>query len=215
MDLAQSLTAQIRAALDERPSPFIVAICGWADTGKSTLAIQLCGVLGHIGIQAEAISTDDFMLDRAERHALGISGYDVRSINVQALQSALTHFVKQHPFSVYSYDNRTGTKSPLPKVVAPANVLIVEGIHALHADCVHLMNLKVFIDSDEATLRQMRYCANMLKRGMTSQQATTKISKEWDDYCASVRPCSKMADFVVQVDTDFKYACPRLAGILD
>jgi len=145
------------------------------------------------------------MLERAERNALGISGYDLRSLDVQALQRALTSFVNREPFSVHLYDNRTGTKNPKPKTVVPIEVLVVEGIHSLHVGLSQQMDLKVFIDSDEATLRQMRYRANMQKRGMTAHDAAVRISSEWEDYNVAVRPRIEVADLVVEVDMEFKY----------
>ena len=147
------------------------------------------------------------MRDRAERNALGISGYDLRSLNVQALQGALASFAKREPFSVHPYDNRTGTKSLRPRTVQPVDVLVVEGIHSLHLSLAQQMDLKVFIDSDEATLRQMRYRANIQKRGMTPVDAAARISSEWEDYIVVVRPRVEVADLVVQVDAEFRYLC--------
>ncbi len=207
MDLPQTLATLVQSSLAHRAPPHLVAICGWADTGKSTLAARLCVALGQLGVRGDSISTDDFMRDRAERNALGISGYDLRSLNVQALQGALVSFVKREPFSVHPYDNRTGTKSPKPRSVQPVDVLVVEGIHSLHLSFAHQMDLKVFIDSDEATLRQMRYRANMQKRGMTPVDAAARITSEWEDYNAVVRPRVEVADLVVQVDAEFRYQC--------
>jgi uridine kinase len=205
MNLPLTLATRVRRSLDSRAPPFLVALCGWADTGKSTLAARLRSDLARLGIAAETISTDDFMRDRAERHALGISGYDLRSLDVQALQGALARFVDRVPFSVHPYDNRTGTKSPWPKTVLPLDVLVVEGIHSLHVDIAQRMDLKVFIDSDEATLRQMRHRANMLKRGMSATDAAARISREREDYQRTVRPRIEVADLVVQVDMAFEY----------
>lgn len=210
MDLPRTLAALIHTALGSRAPPFIVALCGWADTGKSTLAARLRAALGRLGVGADSISTDDFMRDRAERNALGISGYDLRSLDVQALQGAIASFVDREPFSVHPYHNRTGTKSPRPQTILPVEVLVVEGIHSLHPDLAHRMDLKVFIDSDEATLRQMRHRANMHKRGMTAGDAAARISSEWRDYMTAVRPRIEVADLVVQVDMEFNYR--RIGG---
>ena len=87
------------------------------------------------------------------------------------------------------------------------DVLVVEGIHSLHLSFAQQMDLKIFIDSDEATLRQMRYRANMQKRGMTQVDAAARISGEWEDYNVVVRPRVEVADLLVRVDAEFKYHC--------
>ena len=67
------------------------------------------------------------------------------------------------------------------------------------------MDFKVFITSDEATLRKMRLRANMQKRGMTAIDAAARIPSEWEDYSAAVRPRIETADMVVHVDQEFMY----------
>lgn len=205
MELVGTLASSLGACLKHRDRPLLVAICGWADTGKSTLAGRLRAELIAGGIPSDAISTDDFMRDRAERYAMGINGYDPRSLHVHDLVEAIRSFLNQRSFTVRSYDNRTGSRSPEARTVLPAKVLMVEGIHSLHPSIAELIGLKVFVDSDEETLRHMRYRANLQKRGMTPDEASARISSEWQDYCAFVRPRVKIADIVVKVDSSFHY----------
>lgn len=205
MELPRTLAALVSSRVARNEEPFLVAICGWADTGKSTLAAQLRAALTAGGVESESISTDDFLRDRVERNALGISGYDVRSLDASDLHEAIARFQRRQSFTVQPYDNRTGTRSRQPRTVFPAKVLVVEGIHSLHASVADQMGLKVFIDSDEATLRQMRYRANMLKRGMTAEDAAARISSEWEDYNIFVRPRMAVSDLVVRVDEHFVY----------
>ena len=205
MDLAQTLASLVHASLTTRTPPILVALCGWADTGKSTVAGQLCGALVRLGTSSDLISTDSFMLDRAERNALGISGYNPLSIDINALETSLSKFSLREAFTHYPYDNGTGTKQVNPSVVEPCDVLVVEGIHSFHPGIAKQMSMKVFFDSDEATLRKMRYRANMQKRGMSPASAEAKIQNEWQDYCALVRPLITSADLVVHVDERFNY----------
>jgi uridine kinase len=107
MRLAQTLAEHICANLDKQSSPFLVAICGWADTGKSTLAKDLSAALATLGVDADWISTDAFMKDRAERNALGITGYNHLSIDSTLLASTIDHFVGGEAFAYRPYDNRS------------------------------------------------------------------------------------------------------------
>jgi uridine kinase len=212
MNLPQALASLVHESITNRAPPLLVALCGWADTGKSTVASQLCSDLGRFDIFGDMISTDSFMRDRAERNALGISGYNPRSIDIQALDSAISKFLTRESFAHYPYDNRTGTKNVRPRVVEPCDVLVVEGIHSFNPGVAKRMHLKVFIDADEVTLRQMRYRANMQKRGMKAVDAEARIESEWQEYCTAVRPLISSADLIVHVDESYNYRWPMSSG---
>lgn len=206
MELAKSLAHEICAGLDGKPSRFLVGICGWADTGKSTLAKDISAALDTMGVRTNWISTDAFMKDRAERNALGITGYNHQSIDITLLASAIDQFVDGVAFHYRPYDNKSGTKLKEPRIMAPGRVLVVEGIHAFHPAVEKSFLLKIFIDSDELTLREMRLRANVRKRGMNLQDATSRIQIEWDDFCSTVRPQKNLANFVVHVDREYNYS---------
>lgn len=206
MRLAKSLADHICADLGSKPLRFLVAICGWADTGKSTLAKDLSAALEALGVDADWISTDAFMKDRAERNALGINGYNHLSIDSTLLASAIDHFVEGKAFPYRPYDNRSGTKREDPRVVVPGRVLVVEGIHAFHPTIEKRFLLKIFIDSDELTLREMRQRANVRKRGMNLQDAGSRIQSEWDDFCFTVLSQKHLANLVIHVSRDYEYS---------
>ena len=206
MQLAKSLADHIGTNLGSKPSRFLVAICGWADTGKSTIAKDLSVALNTLGVDADWISTDAFMKDRAERNALGINGYNHLSIDSLLLASAIDQFVDGDAFPYRPYDNRSGTKREDPRIVAPGRVLVVEGIHAFHPAIENRFLLKIFIDSDELTLREMRQRANVSKRGMNPKDAVFRIQSEWNDFSFIVLPQKHLANIVVHVSRNYEYA---------
>jgi len=191
--------------LEETGRGFVVAICGWADTGKSTLARSLGEALRNRCVTADWISTDSFMKDRSERNALGITGYHPMSISAADLGLALERFAAAAPFSYHPYDNSTGTKSEIPETVSPCRVLVVEGIHAFHPVVVKASALNVFIDAEESILREMRRRANLTKRGFSHAEAALRIQAEWDEFSATVLPHKHLADVLVQVTLDYRY----------
>lgn len=205
MNLPQTIVDLVRELLENRKPPILLAICGWADTGKSTLANHLGTAFAQVGIDSDSISTDGFLKDRVERNKLGISGYNPLSMDIEALNSAITNFVKREAFTYFGYDNKTGAKQLNSRVIRPTSVLVVEGIHSFHPKLVDQFDLKVFIDSDQATLRAMRYRANMLKRGMNAEDAASRIENEWNDYRAFIGPQISRADLMVRVNQHFEY----------
>ena len=206
MRFTEILAEDICARLEGNAARLLVAICGWADTGKSTLAKELSDVLRKIGIDADWISTDSFMKDRAERNALGITGYNNLSLDAALIAEAIDKFIDGKAFAHRPYDNKSGKKLEDSRIVAPEQVLVVEGIHALNPKIEQRFMLKVFIDSDETTLREMRQRANVVKRGMNQIDAVSRIQSEWDDYSSMVLPQTQLANLVVHVNNEYEYS---------
>lgn len=206
MNLARTLAGQIIAAHSAKPRPpFLVAICGWADTGKSTLAGKLCASLAALGLGADWLSTDAFLRDRSERNANGLTGYNTLSMDARAMQDAMANILSCRDFKYFPYENRTGRKADKPRTLLAQPVIVVEGIHAFHPTIAKALDLQVFIDSDEGTLRAMRARANVAKRGMSPADARARIDEELADYRAFTLPLKVQADITVRVNMDFEY----------
>jgi len=214
MDLTQTLATQIAATYSAVPQPpYLVAICGWADTGKSTLARGLCTSLVRMGVGADWLSTDAFLKNRSERDALGHTGYNALSIDASAMREAVASILNRQDFTYFPYENRTGCRAANSTTLSHQSVVVVEGIHAFHPAVSKALHLRVFIDADESTLRALRARANVSKRGMNAADALARIDKELEDYRAFTLPFKSQADFVVNVNTEFEYSVwPRGAG---
>lgn len=205
MSIVQTLAERIVATATQETTPFIVAICGWADTGKSTLAAKLCGAINSNNVAADWISTDAFLKSRADRNALNISGYNPSSIDARELSIAVNQLAAQHEYTYYPYDNRTGSKVLISKLISPASIIVIEGIHAFHDAIWELCHMRIFVDSDDETLKSMRVRANMHKRGMSDAEASKRIDDEFNDYHTYVLPKKALANISVKVSLMFEY----------
>jgi uridine kinase len=205
MHLDKGLADHVCKAISNATSPYIVGICGWADTGKSTLAKNLSSAINEAGLRSEWISTDAFMKDREERNLLGITGYDLSAIDAEQLVNSIACFTAGVSFEYHPYDNKTGTKQVESTTIFPGQVLVVEGIHAFHSSVERALSLKVYLDADEQTLRDMRQSANIHKRGMSLNNATSKIQMEWDAFCSLVLPRRSVADMIFKVTRNYEY----------
>jgi len=206
MNFIESLAQRTFRARDNYGVPMFVAICGWADTGKSTLAAELCRALRSHEVGADWISTDAFMKDRADRNKLGISGYNPLSIDAKRLALAISEIASGQAYVYSPYDNRTGTRAPTARTLAAQSVIVFEGIHAFHAAIPKRRCLQIFIHSDEATLKTMRARANVGKRGMDEVEARKRIDSELEDFRNFVLPGRVSADIRVAVSAGFDYA---------
>ncbi|WP_262891343.1 nucleoside/nucleotide kinase family protein [Flavobacterium columnare] len=85
------------------------------------------------------------------------------------------------------------------------NILIIEGIHSLNEIIRDKMNLKIFIDTDDNTLRKLRFNANLNKRGFSKDEAGKRIDKEMEEYYSYVEPNKQYADIIMNIDKNYNY----------
>jgi len=206
MSVVQTISQRIITTRSNHEEIFLVALCGWADTGKSTIAAALCqSLIDDENVNADCVSTDAFLKCRDDRNRLGISGYHPAAIDKPALESAVERLSSGRKITYYPYDNRTGRRVAAPRDIEPKSVIVLEGIHALHPAILRRVHLRIFIDSDENTLKAMRCRANMVKRGMDESAAVRHIDAELEEYKKYVLPGKAAAHLHFGVDCHFDY----------
>jgi len=205
MKFTSSLAHRVISLSKDNTSPFIVAICGWADTGKSTLAKLLCEELQQQGTSADWISTDAFLMDRNLRNKLGITGYNTASIDTDELMKATTQLSCGAPYEYFPYENRTGTRAAQSRSITPQEIVIIEGIHSLHIALLPQLQYKIFIDAPVDVMKFLRIKANMNKRGMAVQEASSRVDFELEEFRKYTAPGKRRADCVVNVTRAYDY----------
>lgn len=137
-------------------APFVVGIAGAVAVGKTTIVAALARELASRGRSVHVLSTDAFLLPNQvlnERGQLMRKGfpetYDNAAIAtvLGALRSG-----KSATINVYShevYDILPGATA----IVAPADVILVEGVVALQQPIVRHLDLTVYIDAPEEHVR--------------------------------------------------------------
>lgn len=205
MNIADNLAQLIVTTGGDSSFPTFAAICGWADTGKSTLAAQLCHALHKRNITADWISTDAFLKNRADRNRLGISGYNSRSLDADELAAAVKAIAAGQEYTYYPYNNRTGAKAPNSKTISRQSVVVIEGIHALHEVIRDRCGLRAFIYSEDTTLMEIRARANMSKRGMNGVDARSFIENELAEFRNYILPNKAYANVILSVSLDYDY----------
>lgn len=203
MELADLTEIIIKTKNDSKIA--FVSICGAADTGKSTLASQICHELKTQNIECDYICTDSFMIDRAERKFLGFSGYNLKSLKHEKLLSTLNCIENKKKVKYYPYDNKSGKISNEYRIVNPVEILIMEGIHSFNEIFIDKFDLKIFIESDVHTLKKLRFKANINKRGVLENMAGDRIDQELEEYYRFVEPNRKYADITIRIDENYNY----------
>lgn len=164
-------------------SPFLVGVAGGSGSGKTTVAEKLAGLIGEPElalVRLDAYYCDCNHLPVEERAAINYDHPDAFDWpllleHVEALQKGLAVEVPVYDFATYE-------RLPERVVVAPARVVVVEGILVLfEPDLRDRFDLRVFVDTD-ADVRFIR----RLERDVSERQRS--VQSVIDQYLDTVRP---------------------------
>lgn len=146
----------------------IVGICGASGSGKSTLAARIrdslscsCHVMGQDGYYRSFPELSFAERARTNYDEPSIFDYDEMLRDVQAL-------ARGEAITTKAYDYTQHLRADKPDLIAPPDVLILEGIHMFRdRRLCEMMVLKVFlqVDTDICLLRRIR--RDIKQRGRT------------------------------------------------
>jgi uridine kinase len=197
--------------------PLIVGVAGGTGSGKTTVAHKLSSAMPAgrcVTIEHDAYYIDQGHLPPEER---ALINYDhPASLESALLAEHLRELRAGRAVDVPIYDFATHTRRKERRHVAPAPVVIVEGILVfVEAALRDQMDIKIFVDTD-ADIRLMRRIRRDLEqRGRTFESVRAQ-------YYATVRPMhiehvepsKRWADLIVPEGGDNKVALEVLLGQL-
>lgn len=164
--------------------PFLLGVAGGSGSGKTTVAERLAGLIGGSTdlalLRLDAYYRDRNHLPFEERAAINYDHPDAFDWpllldHVQALQDG-------HPVQVPVYDFATYLRLPDRQTVAPARIVVVEGILVLYdPELRERFDLRVFVDTD-ADVRFIR----RLERDVAERERSPE--SVIDQYLGTVRP---------------------------
>jgi uridine kinase len=197
--------------------PLVVGIAGGTGSGKTTVAQRLANAMppGRCAtIEHDAYYRDQGHLAPDERAAIN---YDHPSALESALLAAhLRELRAGRAVEVPIYDFATHTRRRETRPVAPARVILVEGILVFSEPALReQMDIKLFVDTDPDIRLMRRIRRDLEERGRTFQSVR-------DQYYATVRPMHiehveptrRWADLIIPEGGDNDVALDVLLGQL-
>ncbi len=160
----------------------LIGICGPSGSGKTTLAEEL---VKAVGASSAVLKQDAYYLDfpelsLAERRKInfdepGVFDHGLLLKDVQTLLSGRPVTRKAYDFERYARDDKA-------EWVQPADVLVLEGIHAFYDDRIcDLMFLKLYINVEPDICLLRRINRDYAERGRSIGSIT-------DQYLQTVKP---------------------------
>ncbi|MDB4954048.1 MAG: Uridine kinase [Myxococcales bacterium] len=197
--------------------PLVVGIAGGTGSGKTTVAHKLERAMPNgrcVTIDHDAYYRDQSHLPLEERAKIN---YDhPSSLETSLFVEQLHELRAGRAIDIPIYDFATHTRRPETRHVAPAPIIIVEGILVFtDAALREQMDIKIYVDTD-ADIRLMRRIRRDLEqRGRTFQSVR-------DQYYATVRPMhiehveptKRWADLIIPEGGEHRVALDVLIGQL-
>jgi len=178
----------------------VVGIAGGSASGKSTVVREFTRLLGA-GVSAtlhhDAYYDDLSHMPFAERIKVNVDHPD--SLETGLLVTHLAELLVGRSVEMPDYDYVSQTRSTPGTVIEPASVLIVDGLLIFHDEALRaLMDLRVFVDADEASRLARRVTRDVQERGRTRDEVVQQHNERVEPmHRRFVEPGRQYADVVI------------------
>jgi uridine kinase len=180
--------------------PIVIGVAGGSGSGKTTVVRKIVGALDDARVTV--IEHDRYYRDRndlrlEERAALNYDHPD--SLETDLLVSHVQALRSGHSVEAPAYDFARHARLDTTETISPRRALIVEGI-LIYTDPAlrKLMDVKVFVDTDDDTRFIRRLQRDTAERGRTVQSVIDQyLSTVKPMHLEFVEPSKRYADIIV------------------
>lgn len=195
----------------------IIAVAGGSGSGKTTLVKRLCEQVGKSSVLV--LHTDNYYLDLSHLSPLERDQRNFDHPDAWDLPLMIQHvrdLVAGKTIARPTYDFATHTRRSETVALAPASVIILDGILSLHfTELRELFDLKVFVDVDDDVRFIRRLGRDVSERGRTVESVISQylatVKGMHDLY---VSPQKYVADIIVSWMDYNDRAVGMLAGMI-
>ena len=178
----------------------VIGVAGGSGSGKTTVVRRIVESIGTD--QVAVLEHDRYYRDRGalrleERAALNYDHPD--ALETDLLVRHLVELRAGRPIQLPVYDYTTYTRRPMTEPVEPRTAVIVEGILIfVDAALRELMDVKVFVDTDDDTRFIRRLTRDVAERGRTMESVIEQyLSTVKPMHLEFVEPSKRYADIIV------------------
>ena len=177
-----------------------IGIAGGTASGKSAIARHLMNYFKHnicATIKVDSYYHDLKHLSMQEREKTNFDSPE--SIDFNLLLDHITKLNNNEPVKVPIYDYKTHTRSDSYIKVHSQKIIIIEGLYALYNNFIKdILNIKVFVDTEESVRLERRIIRDIKKRQRTYEsvikQFNSMVTPMHNQY---VEPTKSLADIII------------------
>lgn len=181
-------------------TPIVIGVAGGSGSGKTTVVRRIVESLGDD--QVTVLEHDRYYRDRndlrlEERAALNYDHPD--SLETDLMVRHVLALRDGRPIDAPVYDFARHARTPATDRLAPRRALIVEGILIFaDAELRRLMDIKVFVDTDDDTRVIRRLQRDVAERGRTMESVIEQyLGTVKPMHLEFVEPSKRYADIIV------------------
>ena len=173
--------------------PIMVAVGGDSGTGKVTLCKGLREIFGEercIEVRLDGY----FGLNRAQRHAVGITALDPRAHNFAQMEEDLWNLAHGRTIEKPMYDHRRGAVSRV-ETIEPREIILVQGMFPLYTWALRsLFDVSVWLEPDANLKQDWTIHRDITERGYNEEQVRSELARRRPDYEKFIAPQAHYAD---------------------
>jgi len=187
-----------------KSEPMLIGISGDSGSGKSTLLGDLTSLFGRKILHMEG--DGDHKWERGNMNWDRLTHLDPKANYLHKQAENLLHLKMGYSTLRRDYDHSTGMFTPVFKI-QPKDYVIICGLHAFYLPKVRkLLDLKIFVNTDENLRIHWKMLRDTKKRGYSRDKIIAQIQKRYDDGEKFIVPQKNFADLIVRyyADNDFE-----------
>lgn len=186
----------------------IIGICGGTSSGKSTVAQR---IKKEIACSCEILSQDCYYVDQGDKpfeERKQVDYDDPKIFEHDTLLEDVRALIEGRTITKKGYDFANHRRADTDERIAPPDVLIIEGIHALHDKRLRqLMDLRIYVSVDADTCLIRRIRRDIAERGRETDNILAQYEKTvkpaFDKY---IKNYESKADISINNNKDYKVA---------
>lgn len=173
-----------------------IGIGGDSSVGKTTLVKNLQNILGDKMLQIEGDAEHKW--ERGDKNWNKFTHLDPKANHIHKQAEAIYELKNNQSIYRNEYDHDNGKFTKAYKL-EPKEFIVIAGLHPFYLPKLRKnIDLKIYIDTDEALRRHWKILRDTKKRGYSSEETLKQIENRVDDAEKYVYPQKDFSDIVVR-----------------
>ncbi|MEO1021769.1 MAG: uridine kinase [Bacteroidota bacterium] len=199
-------------------NPLIIGVAGGSGSGKTTVVNHICNTFGEKSILR--LEHDSYYRDLAhmpleERVTLNFD--HPSSLETELLIRHIKALIQRYPVEVPIYDFAQHTRKTETRTVTPTDVILIDGILIFsEPELLELMDVKIFVDTDDDIRLLRRLKRDITKRGRTVESVFEQYEKFVRPmHLEFVEPSKRYADIIIPRGGKNKVALEMVTALIE